>query len=156
MEQGRAVTPLHLYLQVLKGDKTLIYEIPRFYDFKGAFTPFVKTHVNSEMSRLLPEDPSKVGKTPDMLLNVFSLAGVGPCGDEKNLEYTKVRFAYDRYKKSLIRKGLEIFGLEQIPFALRDFERINRLAVDIDYYLGRIDGKYLHPDLFRPNFKEFF
>jgi hypothetical protein len=157
MNERRANTPLHRYLEVLNGKNTsLIYEIPRFYDLVGVFMPFTNRSLNDEMADLGEEDPLKVGKTPDLILGVLELAGWGMSGNEKNLEYSTIRNAYNKHKKSLARKARAFFGNEKIPRELEAFRRINETALDIGNYLGRVDRKFLHPNVFRSNATEFF
>ncbi|MEK6792399.1 MAG: hypothetical protein AABX96_03840 [Nanoarchaeota archaeon] len=194
------VNARHLYLQVLRGDLKTVIEIPIFYDIKLPFIPYTLDTMKSPLSELDREDPLKVGSIPKNLLKVLRTTS-GKFFEEKDLEYTKVRKAYENQRKSagkniigkistiggfvgvgasgllagnempleglflavpsvasFIIGGISLLGLvnREVPKELQEFARLNDAAINTDNYLGNIRSKYLHPDLQRDDYLEFF
>ena len=193
-------TPQHIYLKLLRGEIKLQRMIPDFYDIKPPFHPYINPREEgAQLPELKEEDPSKVGSTPKDLTRVLTFTS-SELFDERKLEYSHVRGAYEKERKRSDRNTLGkmlaaagVFGMiippfilrdnilalpfagasgmvfsygifdllglfkqESVPEELKEFEKLNRIAVETDTYLGDIKGKYLNPNLSRRDYKEFF
>jgi len=93
------ISAKHMYLQVLRGDAQIVREIPKFYGLQFPFTIYTPSTRQMPLAELEVEDPLKVGSIPQDLLRVLRSAS-GVYFKENDLEYTKVRKAYDKERKS--------------------------------------------------------